>query len=234
MQRFFPLALAGAIGALATAAQASTFTFYTSQSAFDAASTTAIVEDFEGVAAGDLNTPLASFSRNGITYTPFAGAPFANVWIAGAPVDYTNFGADIPVVGGTQLTSHVMVANGDEDIRADFSAGYTAIGFDAYYNGLGPFTLSVLGLGGVTLATFGTADGTDAATGLADRGYIGVVSDTPLWGFRWTTTHGAVLNTGFDNIALGRGVPEPAAWALMIAGFGLAGATLRRRRTLTA
>jgi len=24
-------------------------------------------------------------------------------------------------------------------------------------------------------------------------------------------------------------VPEPAAWALMIAGFGLAGATLRRR-----
>lgn len=30
------------------------------------------------------------------------------------------------------------------------------------------------------------------------------------------------------------GVPEPASWALMIAGFGLAGATLRRRRTLAA
>jgi hypothetical protein len=27
------------------------------------------------------------------------------------------------------------------------------------------------------------------------------------------------------------GVPEPAAWALMIVGFGLAGAALRRRRT---
>jgi hypothetical protein len=27
-------------------------------------------------------------------------------------------------------------------------------------------------------------------------------------------------------------VPEPAAWALMIAGFGLAGAALRRRRTV--
>jgi hypothetical protein len=25
-------------------------------------------------------------------------------------------------------------------------------------------------------------------------------------------------------------VPEPAAWALMIAGFGMAGAALRRRR----
>jgi hypothetical protein len=30
------------------------------------------------------------------------------------------------------------------------------------------------------------------------------------------------------------GVPEPAAWALMIAGFGLAGATLRRRRAIGA
>ena len=30
------------------------------------------------------------------------------------------------------------------------------------------------------------------------------------------------------------GVPEPASWALMIAGFGLAGASLRRRRSLQA
>jgi hypothetical protein len=39
---------------------------------------------------------------------------------------------------------------------------------------------------------------------------------------------------GFDDIALdlyeGTGVPEPATWALMIMGFGLAGAGLRRRR----
>jgi hypothetical protein len=39
----------------------------------------------------------------------------------------------------------------------------------------------------------------------------------------------------FDSLAgsLG-GVPEPASWALMIAGFGAAAAMLRRRRTLTA
>jgi hypothetical protein len=44
---------------------------------------------------------------------------------------------------------------------------------------------------------------------------------------------------GFDDITLGSataggGVPEPASWALMIGGFGLAGATLRRRRSAVA
>ena len=29
-------------------------------------------------------------------------------------------------------------------------------------------------------------------------------------------------------------VPEPATWAMMIGGFGLAGATLRRRKALAA
>jgi hypothetical protein len=37
-----------------------------------------------------------------------------------------------------------------------------------------------------------------------------------------------------DNITITQnGVPEPASWALMIAGFGLAGATLRRRLATT-
>ena len=35
------------------------------------------------------------------------------------------------------------------------------------------------------------------------------------------------------NVSLTGGVPEPASWALMIGGFGLAGAALRRRRALT-
>jgi hypothetical protein len=40
-----------------------------------------------------------------------------------------------------------------------------------------------------------------------------------------------------DNVNLditGGSVPEPASWALMITGFGLAGATLRRRRSMVA
>lgn len=47
---------------------------------------------------------------------------------------------------------------------------------------------------------------------------------------------------GLDNVVLtydgvrtpGPGIPEPSTWALMIGGFGLAGATLRRRRAAVA
>ena len=40
---------------------------------------------------------------------------------------------------------------------------------------------------------------------------------------------------GIDNFALSaQAVPEPATWAMMIAGFGLAGAALRRQRLLAA
>lgn len=37
-----------------------------------------------------------------------------------------------------------------------------------------------------------------------------------------------------DNISISAAIPEPATWALMIVGFGSAGAVLRRRRAETA
>jgi len=40
--------------------------------------------------------------------------------------------------------------------------------------------------------------------------------------------------TGLDDVRLSLGVPEPATWAMMIVGFGLAGAGLRRRQSRSA
>ena len=49
-----------------------------------------------------------------------------------------------------------------------------------------------------------------------------------------TGTQGTNFDDGYfgPNFNGGNPVPEPATWALMILGFGVAGAALRRRRTL--
>lgn len=82
------------------------------------------------------------------------------------------------------------------------------------------------------------------ATGYLGGNVVGTVSGS-LGGFAtWSGFSGVdyVVFDGIgslggfelDNIVLNEavpgGVPEPAAWALMIAGFGLAGASLRNRR----
>ncbi len=52
-----------------------------------------------------------------------------------------------------------------------------------------------------------------------------------LYGGSWKQADVKATLTQTVNVA---GVPEPASWALMIGGFGMAGAALRRRRTLAA
>jgi hypothetical protein len=60
-----------------------------------------------------------------------------------------------------------------------------------------------------------------------------------VWGNAGETFTGFRLQSAdysfeIDNLAVASAVPEPAAWALMITGFGLTGAVLRRRRRLEA
>ncbi len=52
--------------------------------------------------------------------------------------------------------------------------------------------------------------------------------------FMQTTATRGSGDTGIDNISISGGVPEPTTWALMVGGFGLAGAALRRRRATVA
>jgi len=70
----------------------------------------------------------------------------------------------------------------------------------------------------------------DAAFGHYGLAFTGTGHDTV------TFTVGSFFNddidTVLDNVSIA--VPEPATWALMIGGFGMAGAMLRRRRMVLA
>lgn len=72
---------------------------------------------------------------------------------------------------------------------------------------------------------------TDAATGASVCGVTGQAAS----GFNYLRgiTFDACVPAG-PGPGGGAAVPEPATWALMIAGFGMAGAGLRRRRAVTA
>jgi hypothetical protein len=86
---------------------------------------------------------------------------------------------------------------------------------------------------------FNYADGTsDSLTGLAIAG--GAFNGDQSIGRRMTysfdkSVTSVVFSSAqnsfeFDNIATVSAVPEPATWAMMIAGFGLAGSAIRRRK----
>jgi len=78
----------------------------------------------------------------------------------------------------------------------------------------------------------GCEDFTDCSFESVDKSFVGLGRSVEFVNFDFGLT-------GFDDIGLTladahSAAPEPAAWALMIGGFGLAGAALRRRRSLAA
>lgn len=106
----------------------------------------------------------------------------------------------------------------------------------------GETRIAIIGAGGTTIGT-STYDLTAAnsranmlwatetysfvATGATTE--IRFTSGNPIPGST-NTSWGAAL----DNVSVVTAVPEPTTWALMILGFGSAGAMLRRRRAATA
>jgi len=190
--------------------------FFTSKTDLDNAVSTTLVEDFESVA--QKNTPLTTFTHNGIKYTGLTGSPFANVVVV--EPGSISFGAGVPQPTSTSI----LVGNGNEDFKAEFENPMRAVGFDTYYNGLGPVTIQAFGNSGL-LDSFTVSPGTPQPNGI---GYIGFVSDSePITSFRFTSTSGDTLNTGIDNISIAA-VPEPAAYAVLLIGLGIVAAMRRR------
>ncbi len=134
--------------------------------------------------------------------------------------------------------------NGSTDV---FTSGFGAGGvfFDQRVVSIGDFTTISLAVGGFSSAAAYGLGSASSAVG-ADMRWLGVARveyhvgggnfvDAPS-GFRLDLTSD---NSGFDYFDAAAapptgGVPEPASWALLITGFGLTGAAMRRRRAALA
>jgi hypothetical protein len=110
----------------------------------------------------------------------------------------------------------------------EYSAGFKSFSFNA-----GTFDDNVV------ISVFDGLAGTGALLGAlplstsafdANAFGAGSVAFTGI-GRSVVVSNGGGLAFGWDDITITSGVPEPASWAMLIAGFGLVGASARRLRT---
>jgi hypothetical protein len=182
-------------------------------------------EIFAGDAGGDATTILSLVDDHG-----------QELHFAETIADYENDGAspDSWLVSGGGMFIH-------KDFSASASAGFSGA-FDGFvtldnpaFNELQTNRLYTVNL------TMNYLDGVGATGGPGYSFQYSAFLDAAL-GFAGgfdSTGYRITFSDGFGPDILGGGggsggVPEPASWALMIAGFGLAGGRLRRRRVARA
>ena len=231
--------------ALTLAGQAARAATFTTLADFQAAVPHAgLIEDFE--TRGPTNTQLLQvLGTNEIFKTLIPGSHDLIV----TANNHAFF--DIP---GTHTTSRVLTSFASEDFRDTFttadhqhSAPVHAVGFDVLLTSTHATTIRFFSdaLAKTTIQTLTLNPSSDLANNLQ---FVGFTSDGDIAGFDFVTNGvGDDHNSGIDNIrALPSGellpvvkppvsgAPEPATWALMLFGFGAAGAALRRRRRAVA
>ncbi len=125
--------------------------------------------------------------------------------------------------------------NGNDAVITFNSAfGATLSSFSIDIASFATTTLRVWDLAGATLLSTPVTYNAGAYTDPGTYVHYGVTSTNGIGGFS-LLGGGVEGNVSIDNVrvnldGMGSAVPEPATWAMMIAGFGLAGSALRRRR----
>lgn len=143
----------------------------------------------------------------------------------GGKVIFTNWLSEIPSTnaafsGNTNLT--------DLTLSPLFSAGIAG-GLTAVNPGWGIFTQGLLSSGGTIAATW---ENGDAAIVVGNGGRTianGFLTDTVASSTLYANQIAYLTGSGSPGPGAGA-VPEPASWAMMIAGFGLVGGSMRYRR----
>jgi hypothetical protein len=223
--------------------------------AFAAAAATALL----GASAANASLNLITFEEPGLIAmgnspgaAVSAGAQLSNQFLSTLGASFSSGAGFVAVVnhGFPSLTPTPpnLVGGTTADGRLDYSAPIRIAFFDPANTANQATTNHVkvlgdlfgLGSGTVTLNAydrFGALLGTVSDTDDKPQGQ-GPVLELNFAGIQSVVFSGTSGTVGFDNFEFNSvttvgglsAAPEPAAWALMIAGFGLTGAALRRRR----
>lgn len=208
--RLLPIALAIVTLTAAVPATAA-LTTYTDRASFLAAAGPVTTETFNSAAEE------ASFQTSPVVFGPLSvqgyGDQLDRHFVDIPPSQFPEFNSD----GTTNLSAFVTIGGG---LVFTFASPITAWGADfaALQNDI---FRTIIIAGGVTLTPPVKAGNV--------RSFYGFVSDVAFT----TVTFAGSTGDGFsiDNVSFGgAAVPEPASWAMLIAGFALVGATARRRR----
>jgi len=206
--------LAGAGVALVVAGSATAATVtYTDRTTFNVAASPTLFEDFNGFVA-DTNFVPAPVVAGFMTVSGSAGATTA---FGNNKVDVPPQDSQVDVDGTASLN---VFTQAGVSVFLTFSQALTGWGADFHaFNDDAHRTLIFV-------------DGVEVTTELVagnDTRFFGFVSDTAFTTLEFRGVQNDVF--GVDNVAgAAVAVPEPTTWALMILGFGAAGASLRRRR----
>jgi hypothetical protein len=215
------LAAAAVIAAASPAFAA--VTAFTDRGSFNAAAGALATETFNSVVADrSFNNKTIAFQGFTVRGDDPLGQAGGNNYIDVTPLNNAlsppNFSVD-----GTTLLNAVVFPN-STSVTFTFSRAITAVGFDTRRMQNLP-TLMQISVGGETFIP-----------GVLPL-FLGYVSDTPFTTLTFSGQAGAEFGDSFsiDNFSFSaNAVPEPASWAMLIAGFGLVGAAARRRRTAVA
>jgi hypothetical protein len=245
MMKGYIFATCAAATLLSTGTNAATVV-YTDRASFEAAAQAGgkniQTETFSSASVGNFPRIPATtnFSQafDGFTITGNAGTNNNYVGIATGVTAGT--GVNTPIPANFLGQNYVTWANNGSttfignivSVVLNFNAATTAFGFDWFNTDQTDQYTLTLGNGAAY-----TAPPFTFAGGSASTGFFGLVSDTLFTTATITNNAngGYISDEGFDNVTTnGVGssnpVPEPATWALMLAGFGLVGAAMRTRK----
>ena len=195
-----------------------------------AASAAVVVLDFAGVATTNNQTTVGGFYNGGTSGDGNTGTNFGVAFTSNALAINSYNGSGEPNPG-------ILFFLSGGAVTMDYALGFTT-GFSFNYSSNSSASITVYdGLGGTgnVLATLSLVNNFQPGCGYCawtptGISFAGIAKSIDFAG-------GANF-VGYDNITLGSaiagGVPEPTSWALMIAGFGLTGAAMRRRRSVAA